>query len=277
MNILLYPNSNKDKDLKFTKQLIKELKKYNANCFIDECCGEYIDLPVIDNINIKNIDLIITIGGDGTFLQGARYAYQNDIPITGFNLGHMGFLAELEVDELNLIDSIINRKFIVDERMLLNIKIYKDNELIFNEDCINDVVIRQGYLVRILDFELLHNGKFFSRYRADGVLICTPIGSTAYSLSAGGPIIDPMVRCMSMVPICAHTMKSRPVIFSEDSELTIKIKNMSESDAYAYADGSRFVKIDNKCRISVSKSERKLKIIRLKDRSFYEIFDLKMK
>ncbi|MDP4153564.1 MAG: NAD(+)/NADH kinase [Bacillota bacterium] len=277
MNILLYPNRDKDSGLLFTQRLYEILEGYGANVFGHISAKELTNVQLISDDEISNnIDLIVTIGGDGTFLQGAHYAFSNDIPIIGFNMGHVGFLAELEVTEIELLKRVLSGDFEIDERMLINVKLLRGNEKIFDEECVNEVVIHQGNIPRILDIDLSRNGKMISHYRADGMLVCTSTGSTAYSLSAGGPIIDPSLKCLSMVPICAHSIASRPVIFAGSSKLTVTLSDMHGKDAFVAADGHSAAEVKDGDVVIITESKKRLKVVKLKDLNFYEVLRIKM-
>ncbi|MEG0457005.1 MAG: NAD(+)/NADH kinase, partial [Oscillospiraceae bacterium] len=167
-----------------------------------------------------NCDMIISIGGDGTIIKAFKTSMDYDIPILGFNLGRLGFLANLERTEINRLESIVKGDYTVENRMLLNVNCIIDGKT-FCKTAVNDVVISKDSFSKMIDFEVFANDKHFVSYRADGLIISTPTGSTAYSMSAGGPITDPLIECMLLTPICPLSMRSQTTIFSNDCKIDV--------------------------------------------------------
>lgn len=195
------------------------------------------------------------------------------VPVLGVNIGHLGFMAGLEVDELEELKRLLNDDFITDDRMMLEITF--ENRPGVKYYALNDVVISKGALSRIIDISISCNGRPVSGYRADGVIVSTPTGSTAYSLSAGGPIIDPVLECIEVTPICPHSLLSRTVLFTPQTVIGLQVKKLVDKDAYLTIDGHDSVKLEEYEKVNISKAKQKAKLIRLKDISFYEVLNNK--
>jgi NAD+ kinase len=170
-------------------------------------------------------ELVIVLGGDGAMLDAARRAAKCSIPVLGINMGRIGYMTEIEMDELDLLDNIFAGKFTLDERAMLKVCIVSDKgQVRFSANALNEAVIANGVAARIIDVELYDGDELVNTYRADGLVVATPTGSTAYSLSAGGPIVSPDLACFCVTPICPHSLLARPLVFPDEAE--IKIKNI---------------------------------------------------
>ena len=229
------------------------------------------------------VDMILVLGGDGTFISAARSVNESmkDVPILGVNLGRMGFLTEVPLNRIYevLDDIFVKRNFLIEHRMMLDVEILKNNELIAKKTVFNDAVISKGALARIVPIRvdaLVDNKKnHLAVYHADGLIISTPSGSTAYSLAAGGPIVYPTLDSIIITPICPHTLSNRPLIIPDNSVLYIKMDEDVE-DVMATLDGQIGYKIDINYTIVVRKSERKIKIITQKDKNYFDVLRTKL-
>lgn len=249
IKIGIFVNPNKDKDFVVTNEVIRIATLQNVECEIAS--------------NNKKYDFIISLGGDGTFLSATREFL--DIPILGINLGHLGFLTKACKEEIgDVILKLVKGDFKIEERFLLETEL--DNEKVF---VLNDVVVnRVENKTRLLNFDLFFDDKYVDKYMADGLIIATPTGSTAYSLSAGGPIVEPKLDVILVTPICPHSFHQRPLIVGSDTNINIK----SEQDSFMVTvDGQVCLKCGGVSNISIKKSDRKAKIIKFKDRCFFEI------
>ncbi|WP_035587695.1 NAD(+)/NADH kinase [Hippea jasoniae] len=229
------------------------------------------------------VDMILVLGGDGTFISAARSVNESmkDVPILGVNLGRMGFLTEVPLNRIYevLDDIFIKKNFLIEHRMMLDVEILKNNELIAKKTVFNDAVISKGALARIVPIRvdaLVDNKKnHLAVYYADGLIVSTPSGSTAYSLAAGGPIVYPTLDSIIITPICPHTLSNRPLIIPDNSVLYIKMDEDIE-DVMATLDGQIGYKIDINYTIVVRKSERKIKIITQKDKNYFDVLRTKL-
>lgn len=209
--------------------------------------------------------VVIVLGGDGTILHVAKRAALFRIPVLGVNVGRIGFLAGIEADELQSLVRLCRGEFRIDERMMLEVrcggKIYH---------ALNDAVLAKGVVSGLMEILLLSNGRFVSKYRADGIIVTTPTGSTAYSLSAGGPIVDPSLECFGVTPICPFSLVSRSIFFSPGNVLTAKAAVSKENPANLIIDGQQVVPLSPGQAVEIRKSAARARLIRLKDVTFYE-------
>ena len=218
----------------------------------------------------RGTDLLIVLGGDGSILEAARNAAPEGVPIVGINLGRLGYMAEIEMDELHLLDRIVRDQYQIDERSMLKVEILRGGkEVAATAHALNDAVITNGSVARLVDLELREGGTILSTYRADGLMFATPTGSTAYSMSAGGPIIDPRQRCISVTPICPHSLASRPLIFPDDAVLEAKNICEREKMLYLTMDGRMNFELRRGDVVRIVRADITTKLLRVKERSFY--------
>lgn len=221
-------------------------------------------------------DILIVLGGDGSILEAARRAVHRATPILGINLGRLGYMAELELSELDQLKRLIAGDYYLEKRSMLRVELYSGNELKSFGYALNDAVISNGSVSRIVDLELLENGVPVTTYRADGLIIATPTGSTAYSMSAGGAIVAPNVPCVCVTPICPHSLTARPLIFSEDSVLEVRNTCVREKMLFLTVDGRMNFEFYRNQMIRVTKSKMETNLIRLKPSAFYTKLRQKM-
>lgn len=222
-------------------------------------------------------DLIIVFGGDGTMLSVARLAAGKDIPILGVNIGGLGFITEINKDEIfNAVESVLNGQCSIEERIMLTAAVYRNGEKISNFIVLNDVVINKGALARIIDLETYVNKNYLTTFKADGLIISSPTGSTAYSLSAGGPIIYPTLNCIVLTPICPHTLTNRPIVLSASFVIEVTLASESE-DVYLTLDGQSGLPLKKEDRVEIRKSEFKTKFIIPLGRDYFQVIRTKLK
>ena len=217
-----------------------------------------------------NVDLVVVVGGDGTVLEAARRAAPRDIPIFAINKGRLGYMTSLEVNEMDLIEKVMSGDYFFDNRAMLDIELRHNGKPLYVSSALNDAVISNGSIARIVDMQVKADGKSVGTYRADGLIISSPSGSTAYSLSAGGPIMAPNVPAICVTPICPHSFRDRPIVFSDSS--VIEVKNICDREPYLYLtiDGRINIRIMRNQSVRVSKSEKVARLMRVKEHSFYE-------
>ena len=224
----------------------------------------------------KEAELIIVIGGDGSMLEAARRASVADVPVLGINMGRIGYMTELEMDELHLLDKVFAGEFVLDERAMLTVKIVSEKGAVrFAAQALNEAVIANGSTARIIDFELYDGKELVSAYRADGLVIATPTGSTAYSLSAGGPIVDPRLSCICVTPVCPHSLLARPTIFPDTAELRVKNVCVREKMLHLTVDGRATFEMYYGDAAVITKSDVTAKLLRVKDEGFCSKIRLK--
>ncbi len=214
-------------------------------------------------------DLVIVIGGDGSMLDAARRASASGIPVLGINMGRIGYMTELEMDELELIDKVFEGDYYLDERTMLSVKIVSSKGNVrFSANALNEAVVANGVTARIIDVELYDGDDLVSAYRADGLVVATPTGSTAYSLSAGGPVVDPRLSCLCVTPVCPHSLLARPMIFPDEVTLAVKNTCVREKVLHLTLDGRLTADMYLGDRAIITKSQTKAKLLRLKGDGF---------
>ena len=218
----------------------------------------------------KNLRAVIVLGGDGTILESARYAALNGVPVLGMNLGRLGYLAELEMGELDQLERVIDGDYFLEEHSMIKVTLLSERKgKLHCGYALNDAVVTNTSSTKVIDLELIENDTIVANYRADGLIVATPTGSTAYSMSAGGSVIDPRLKCICVTPICPHSFGSKPMVFPENVEL--EIKNCCQRERYLslIIDGRKNFEVYYGDRVCVSKATTTAKFIRLKPRSFY--------
>lgn len=224
----------------------------------------------------KKADYILIIGGDGTFLHTAHYFFGTKVPLLGINIGRLGFLTEIEINELETaLANVLEGNFDIEKRMIIESNIINNKEMVYHNYALNDFVIHRGSRSRLVSIDLYINDEIVNSYRADGIIVSTPTGSTAYSLSAGGPIINPQIRAMIVTPICPHSLFITPMVISDKEK--IKIIITGDHIMSFTADGSYDYSIRSKDEILIEAAKKELYFIKLPNRTFYSILHKKMK
>lgn len=283
-NVILTPNPYRDKNFHTVRAAIQILKDAGIQykvCLPFEVDRSY-ELPKDIRFSrldreLPNAEMVICFGGDGTILHMAKAATRKGIPILGVNIGTMGFMAELENTELDELKRIATDDFTLDNRMMLDVTVQRDRDIIFHDICLNDVAITKGTVARIVHLEVKCDGLQAMENGGDGVIVATPTGSTAYSLSAGGPIVEPDARNILITPICAHDVGSRCVVTSDKRVITVEMVKNARRNAYLSVDGGRAFRLNMGDVATVKKSHLETKLVRLKDRSFYDVVNAKFK
>lgn len=225
----------------------------------------------------KSVDLIISLGGDGTLLRAAKIAATDGIPIFGVNLGGLGFLTQIGIDNLEIfLEKIYQGKCFLDERMMLDCIVKRKEKEIKKFTALNDIVIGKGAFARLISLATYINDDYVITYSADGLVISTSTGSTAYSLSAGGPIVNPNINSMILTPICPHTLSARPLIIGENDQVRITLE-LSEEEVMVTIDGQEGFTLEPKDEVIVKKSIYKTRLIAFKEKSFYAILREKLR
>lgn len=222
-------------------------------------------------------DMIVVLGGDGTLLSVSRLVYDCDVPILGVNLGGLGFLTEVTLEELYpTLEKVLAEEFAVNERQTLHTHIHREGEKVAEYTVLNDVVINTGALARIIDLETFINGKYATIYRADGLIISTPTGSTAYSLAAGGPIIYPTMRAMILTPICPFTLTNRPIVIPDEVKVEVVLATEKE-DVLATMDGQLGFPLESGDVVEIRTGSKKIKLIQPIGKNYYHVLRTKLK
>ena len=281
-NVILTPNPYRDKNFHTVRTAMQILKEAGVNprlCLPFEVDRAY-DLPRDLRFNrlereLPNAEMVICFGGDGTILHMAKAATRKGIPILGVNIGTMGFMAELESTELDKLAKVAKGEYTLDSRMMLDVTIQRDRDILFHDICLNDVVVTKGAVARIVHLEVKCDGVRAMECGGDGIIVSTPTGSTAYSYSAGGPIVEPEARNIIITPICAHEIGSRSIVASDKRVITVEMVQNARRNAYLSVDGGRAVRLNMGDVATIKKSNLETKLVRLKDRSFYDVVSAK--
>lgn len=281
MKIVLTPNPYRDKQFRVAlqaKQILEEEGAEAALClpFDVDSDFELPDLPFRDlNQEIKDADMLICFGGDGTILHASKIATAHNLPVLGVNIGTMGFIAELEAGELELLRKIPAGEFSVETRSMIDVTVTNGKQQLFHETALNDAVITKGAIARVIQISICCDGVEATSFSGDGVILCTPTGSTAYSMSAGGPIIEPSARNLLITPICAHDMLAKSVVVGPRRVISVRVGKIGRHNAFLSVDGGRAYRISLGDVITAKNSEKVTRLVRMKDTSFFEILNKK--
>ena len=222
-------------------------------------------------------DLVVVLGGDGTLISVARLVGDRQVPILGVNLGSLGFLTEITLDEMYpALERTLRGDFEVSERMMIRASIVRNGKEIETHQVLNDVVINKGALARIVDMETAVDDRYLTTFKADGLIISTPTGSTGYSLSANGPIIHPELDCLVITPICPHTLTNRPIVVASSARITITLHSMNE-DVFLTLDGQVGVELRYNDIISIQRAEHRTRMVRSRSKDYFEVLRTKLK
>lgn len=282
--IVLTPNPYRDKQFKFVQTALRQLSGCGAELRV--CLpfdvDKSIELPKHITLTplareLPGADMLICFGGDGTILHASKAATRADVPILGVNIGTMGFIAELESGELSLLSRIAAGEYTIERRRMLEVTVHRGGAEVLKEICLNDAVITKGAVARVVRMAVYCDDVLAMEFGGDGAIVATPTGSTAYSLSAGGPMVEPDARVMVITPICAHDIRTRPIVAADDRVVTIKLDSFGKRSAYLSVDGGRAMRLGAGDTVRVARATVETKLVRVKQRSFYEIVGSKFK
>lgn len=264
-------NSSKFIGEKVIEEIINRITQYIKGVEVKV----YRDSIGLEKIKFEELDMIVVLGGDGTILRTARTIAGFEVPILGINMGRLGFLTAAEILELEkAIESISKGKYIVENRMMLECEVNNEGN-IKTYNSLNDIVISKGTLSRILNYEIYIDNKFYTSFNSDGVIISTPTGSTAYALSAGGPIVYPTLDVISLIPICPHSMQMRSIILESNSEISIIINSKNER-VFLTVDGQEAIDLEKCKKVIVKKYDFKCKLVRINGYNYFEVLRKKI-
>ena len=286
MKIVLSPNPYRDKGLKTAQAAARILNNAQVEtriCLPFPVEGSNIEFPKHVQLSsmeeeLPGADILVCFGGDGTILHAAKDANAHGgIPVLGVNLGSVGFMAEVEQSELPLLSKLAVGKYTVESRMMLDVAVKREGRTIFSDLALNDAVITKGAVARVVEMEVRSDRVPITSYSGDGVIISTPTGSTAYSMSAGGPIVEPTAENIILTPICPHSIISaRSFVLDHRRTLTVRVKDLSRKTAYLSVDGGKAFRLRGGDQLQIRCSETKTHLVRLTNRSFYEIVTQKL-
>lgn len=270
MKFSIFPNYNNTGVEELTQEISCELLKFQE---ISYALYDYQQMDSDDIIAVMaDSDIAIAVGGDGTTLQIAKYSAVANRPCLGINAGRLGFMSGLERNELSLLKNLVTGEYTVEDRMMLDVNLGHDNHYL----CLNDAVFSRGDLARLIDITVECDGRFVNKTRADGIIVATPTGSTAYSMAAGGPVLSPDNSCFVVTPICPHSLINRSIVFSADKKLVITVNNDKNNNAFISFDGTDSIKISADVPVVITQSEKTARLIKIKPDNFYEILNKKI-
>lgn len=271
---LIVTNDGKDTDYSVTDQVVTLLQNAGKTCIL---CQKDEDKNIIMESVPDQIDCAIVIGGDGSLIEVARMLWEKDVPILGINMGTLGYLTEVEVNHIEEdLNQMLAGDYMFEERMMLK-GTFEDGT---QDVALNDIVVSRKGELRIIHFKLFVNGELLNSYEADGVIISTPTGSTAYNLSAGGPVVEPTASLIVITPICSHALNTRSIVLSSEDEIMIEIgegRNGSREEVYVTFDGADRMIMETGAKIMVRRADARTKILKLNKVSFLETLRRKMK
>ncbi len=279
MKVGIIPNLTREKTLEVTKCTVAQLEKLNIDFYFDISykanLNEFVSGDNFIEDLYSSVDLLIAIGGDGSYISVAKQSAIHKKPVLCINAGNLAFLAGLEGNELNLLDKLLTGDFSTDKRMMLEVYVEDEQGERFLDYCLNDVAIARSSEIKLIDLDAFCDDRKINSYRADGVVLSTPTGSTAYSWSAGGPVIDPDLQCITLTPICTHSPLNRSLVFNEKSVITVKSAKQSQKICVS-ADGTGSIEFCNDVTVKVKKSPYYAEFIRIKSDEFYDILNSKL-
>ena len=285
MKVILSPNPYRDVKLRAAQAAKRILEQAGVETMVclpftpDD--GGKLDLPPqlpltpLDEA-LRQADMLICFGGDGTILHAAKDANRYQVPILGVNMGSVGFMAELESGELNLLSRLNEGKYTIEERIMLDVCVRREGKIVFTDTALNDAVVTKGAVARVLNLEVLGDRVPLTTYAGDGVIIASPTGSTAYSRAAGGPVVEPTARNLVVTPICAHSLRVTPMVLDQRRVVWVRLAPGSRRSAYLSVDGGRAFKILSGDRVEVRMSRQVTRLAKLTGRSFYELVHQKL-
>ena len=282
MKVILSPNPYRDKRMTVVREAEKVLKACGVETVMClpfrmresfHCPEEFEWRDLYEEA--EGCDMLICFGGDGTILHLARFARTYDIPILGVNTGSLGYMAELEPREVHLLSRIVTGEYRLEPHMMVDFKVYRKKKVIHEDTALNEAVIKTSSVGQEIHFTIYADGVELFACSGDGVIVGTPTGSTAYNVSAGGPIVEPTAENLLVTPICAHDLRVRPCVLSKERVVEVQLSHIGRKGVYLSADGGAF-RLSDHDRIELCSSKSKIKLVRLTDRSFYEILHQKL-
>lgn len=285
MTVILSSNPYRDRGLRAAQQAQKILERVGI-----ECCfclpfemghGSRLELP--KHLKFQDLhreltraDMLVCFGGDGTILHAAKDATIHGVPILGVNMGSVGFMAELEEAELSQLERLAAGDYTTEERMMLQVRLIRGKQVLFDELALNDAVMSKGTIARVAELEVSADGVLICQMTGDGVVVSTPTGSTAYSMSAGGPIVEPSSDNLIVTPVCAHQLSARPMVMAPERTITIQLPRRSQKSTYLSLDGGKAVRIFGNDRVEIRRSNYRTKLIKLSGKNFYQLLNQKL-
>ncbi len=277
--VLLNPNPSRDINLNCTKNVADFFQENKVDVSILASSIDFdISWAKVEPLEqaVIDADMVISFGGDGTMLDTANIASAYDIPVLGINIGRIGYMAELEATEIEYLKNVLNGEYKIEERMMLDVSVKRDDEIIYNETALNDAVIFKNGVSWTVDMDIYADNMFISHYSGDGIIVATPTGSTAYSLSAGGPIIDPASKNITITPVCTHALTAKPIVLYHERVVNIVPRTKQNDAIEVSVDGDVGIELAKGDVLTIRKSDRITKLIHVKNTNFYDVLYTKL-
>jgi NAD+ kinase len=271
-------NRDKDENLTLSYEIADYLTSQGKHCIIQK--KSQTEQDPHEQLLTEDVEGILVLGGDGTLLRAARELADRQIPFLGINLGHLGYLAEIECANVQLaLDKLIADEYTVEERMMVSGKVYRDGRVIGEDVALNDIVLNRKGSLRVVNYNIYVNDQYLNSFTADGIIVSTPTGSTGYSLSAGGPVVSPTASMLILTPICPHTMNSRSIIFSDADRIRIQIgeeRHVEAGETCVVFDGAAGFELQAGDYVEIEKSRLVTRIMKISQASFLEVLRTKL-
>ena len=277
MKFAIIANETKEKAARLTNEIVGWLQARGMEVrFLQRTAVDKGNIDQELHSYLRQVDIIIVLGGDGTLLNAAYLFRDYDAPLLGINIGHLGFLTSFEQTNLyEGMEKIVNGDYLIEERMTLDVYLERKGAIIGTFTAVNDAVVSKNSLARMFTMEISVNERVIDRYAADGLILSTPTGSTAYSLSAGGPIVEPSLQALLLTPICAHNLYSRPMVVNPTEVISVRVIQPT-SDVTLTIDGQIGVDVQDEDVVMVAKGKKNVKFAKLEHRNFYQILREKL-
>lgn len=260
--------------------VIDWVHEHGASCILEDHIAAHLGRETGGDV-WRDTDVLVVLGGDGTLLRSIRMVNSRgrQTPILGVHMGYLGFLTEVTHDEIfNALDDVLHGRYVLDERPMVDVRLMRGGEVLAAHPVLNDAVITKGALARIIDIEVFSGKEFITRYRADGIIVSTPTGSTAYNLAAGGPIVHPTVRAMILSPLCPHVLSNRSLVLPDDQELSVSVSSTKASDnVYLTLDGQLGYPMEAGDSLVCKRGDSAASLVRFPQRSYYEVLRSKLR
>ncbi|MGN0489197.1 MAG: NAD(+)/NADH kinase [Ruminococcus sp.] len=282
MKIAILVNLSKTKAIECSKNISELFNSKGAEVLMLKDCEdsfENYNISYYDTLEqiFETCDIAVTVGGDGTIIHNAKYAANANKPLIGVNVGRLGFAADVEPEHIDELLNLLTGDYNIQNRMLLEVEVLHSNGTSESFIAVNDAIVARGQMSRIIDLTVFLNDSKITTYRADGLLFSTPTGSTAYALSAGGPVIYPEMECILITPVCPHSLISRPVLLNSDANLSVKVKAPENASIILTIDGEINITLTDSDIVKIKKSDKNLKLLSLYKRNFYQLLNEKLK
>ena len=279
-SFFIYPNMRKGDAVALVPQVCARLRRDGVRLILPmQMRAAAPEVPGADYMEtdeaIRVADAAVVLGGDGTMLRIARAAAQNDVPLLGVNVGHVGFMTELEPGELGEMEKLFDGYSSIDSRMMLHVSVIRNQRVVYENDALNDIVIAKGTAFRVVRVCISADDEEVTSFNGD-VIVATPTGSTAYGLSAGGPVIEPSAENMAVIPICAHALTAKSFVFSPERRIMLTASCEGGSEVFVSADGGQSFAVRPDDRVIITRSPLRTRLVRLKGISFYKILQQKL-